>query len=116
MGCATDDGADKYYFGKSCMNIGDFIRSFNTNSVSGLKKVSYGGNDGDGSTGLIHTSKLYKQSPTSVFDSIYRVNDLNKKNSNVNFTIHEIYYKSPAGNVSNKVYLYTEYSVDCGYN
>ena len=117
VGCAEDSGSHKYYFGKSCENIGDFIRSFNVSSKSGVSTAVWGGNETT-TTGLNHIdSESYskKQSPDSKFNSSYKAKELNNNGSRINFTRHVFSYTSPAGNTSNKISLYTEYSVNCGY-
>lgn len=121
-GCAEDTGDNKFYFGKSCMNIGDFIRTFSVNATSASQTngLVYGGNE-ETSSGLIHvesgTNKSYsrKQNPTTVFNNTYKTTDLNNSGSRINFTKHVFQYQSPAGNLSNLIILYTEYSVDCKY-
>lgn len=123
VGCAVDSGNDKYYFGKACENIGDFVRYFNVSSISGVSTAQWGGNKST-TSGLKHISKTdnsnnysysKKQSPQSTFNKSYNAGDLNNKGSRVNFTRHLFSYTSPAGLTTNKISLYTEYSVDCDY-
>lgn len=119
-GCAVDSGNNKFYFGISCMDIDDFIRTFNVSSKSFNGSAIYGGGETT-SEGLEHietgNDKSYskKQYPDSTFGKSYKAADLNNNGSRVNFTKHTFQYTSPAGNKSNFVTLYTQYTVNCDY-
>lgn len=118
VGCADDNGGNnKFYFGKACEYVNDYKRTFNISSVSGVSSATYK-EDKASDAGLKHIDKKswFKSVKEKIFKKIYYVENLEKdSNVGVNFSKHQFQYISPAGNKSNYVIIYTEYSVDCGY-
>ena len=122
IGCGDNvTKTETYYYGRSCEDVGDYKRTFKVTKAGGTSTVTYE-DDKASDTHLKHlesgeTNGSYtrKAKPNSIFDSYYTTSDINNKGSRVNFTKHSFQYVSEAGNKSNTIILYTEYSVDCGY-
>ncbi len=122
IGCGDNvTSTETYYYGRSCEDVGDYKRTFKVTKAGGTSTVTYE-DDKASDTYLKHLgsrdangSYSRKASPNSIFDSYYTTSDLNNNGSRVNFTKHSFQYVSEAGNKSNTIILYTEYSVNCGY-
>ncbi len=127
-GCAVDIGDSKYYFGVSCMDVHSFDRTFTKKDAKGEGSVSWTGettfskgleritSGGMSSYSKMHMDKINGQdNTTAVFNKTYKTGTLNNKGTKINFTMHTFRYKSEAGNYSNYVVLYTQYSINCDY-
>lgn len=117
VGCADDNGGNnKFYFGKACEYVGDYERTFSISSISGVSSATYK-NDKSNNKNLIHidTKSWSKSVNENVFRKVYKADKLKDNGNRVNITRHQFQYISPAGNKSNYVIMYTEYSVNCGY-
>ncbi len=130
-GCASNSSTSNvtYYYGRSCKYVGDYYRYFYVKAASdgystkSTEKEIFWFDDESSVSGLNHlTSGSYASYTSyvdqSTFKNYYYTNDMKKaavSSGTVNFTMHSFQYTSTAGNTSDVIVLYTEYSVECGY-